>query len=74
MYLLTHINKDGSYSVKDTVADATKHFTLEEFYANSYTAKKNNIDNTPGITEKNEIIKLITTVLEPIRKEYGKPM
>ena len=52
----------------------SEHFTLEEFYANSYTAKKNNIDNTPGITEKNEIIKLITTVLEPIRKEYGKPI
>ena len=35
MYLLTHINKDGSYSVKDTVADATKHFTLEELNAMS---------------------------------------
>ena len=40
----------------------SKSFSLEELVTSS-TAKKLNIDNTPGTKELNNLIKLVTTVL-----------
>lgn len=51
----------------------SKSFSLEELVASS-TAKKLNIDNTPGTKELTNLIKLVTTVLQPIRDKYGKPI
>jgi uncharacterized protein YcbK (DUF882 family) len=49
------------------------NFTLEEFIQ-SPTAKANNIDNTPSEQVKNNIIKLVNNILQPIRNEWGKPI
>lgn len=49
------------------------NFDLEEFIK-SPTASKYNIDNTPSEKVKNNIIKLITNILQPIRNEWGKPI
>ena len=51
----------------------SKSFSLEELVTSS-TAKKLNIDNNPGTKELNNLIKLVTTVLQPIRDKYGKPI
>lgn len=51
----------------------SKSFSLEELVASS-TAKKLNIDNTPGTKELTNLINLVTTVLQPIRDKYGKPI
>ena len=51
----------------------SKNFTLEELiYSN--TAKKLGIDNTPSKNEENNLIKLVNTILQPIRDKYGKPI
>lgn len=52
----------------------TKNFTLEEFFANSATAKAKKIDNTPNEEQKANIIRLVKEVLQPIRDVYGKPI
>lgn len=49
------------------------NFDLEEF-VNSPTAQKYNIDNTPDEQVKNNIIQLVTNILQPIREEWGKPL
>lgn len=49
------------------------NFTLEEFI-NSPTAQKYNIDNTPSEQVKNNIITLVTNILQPIRNEWEKPI
>ena len=49
----------------------SEHFTLEELIA-SPTAKRLNIDNTPTPLVKTRLELLVKTVLEPIRKKYGK--
>ncbi len=51
----------------------SNNFNLEEFI-NSPTAKANNIDNTPSEQVKNNIITLVTDILQPIRNEWGKPI
>lgn len=52
----------------------SSNFTYEEFYANSETAKKRNIDNTPSNEVKKTIFELVTTVLQPIRDEFKQPI
>ena len=49
------------------------NFALEEFI-NSPTANKYNIDNTPSEQVKNNIIKLVNNILQPIRDEWGMPI
>lgn len=47
-------------------------FIIGDFYANSATAKANNIDNTPGKYEWKCMCKLIKTVLIPLRHEFNE--
>lgn len=47
-------------------------FVIGDFYANSATAKANNIDNTPGKYEWKCICKLIKSVLIPLRHEFNE--
>ncbi|MEO9625855.1 MAG: D-Ala-D-Ala carboxypeptidase family metallohydrolase [Qipengyuania citrea] len=50
------------------------HFTLEEF-TRSATARRLNIDNTPGDHEVLAMIELCSRVLEPVRAHFGgKPV
>lgn len=51
----------------------TKNFTMEEMLS-SYSAKKRGIDNTPIEDHKNNLIKLVTEVLQPIRDAFGEPI
>lgn len=51
----------------------SEHFTLEEMTA-SITAKNKGIDNTPNKEQLDCLNKLCYTVLEPLRKAYGKPI
>lgn len=52
----------------------TEHFDYESFWANSSTAKKYHIDNTPDEAGRNNIYKIVRTILEPIAIKYGKPI
>ena len=49
----------------------TKNFTLDELTKSS-TADRLNIDNTPNQEEFNNLKRLCTDVLQPIRDKYGK--
>ena len=40
----------------------------------SSTAIRNKIDNTPSKEEEKNIIDLVENILDPLRKEYGKPI
>lgn len=51
----------------------SKNFTYEEMYASS-TAKARGIDNTPNDEVKANLFKLVTTILQPIRDEFGEPV
>lgn len=48
----------------------SKNFTLEEFLI-SQTAARNGIDMTPSLEIKDNIIKLVEIVLQPLRTELG---
>lgn len=50
-----------------------KHFKLEEF-TRSATAEKFNIDNTPNEYTVNNINKLVTNILDPLREAFGSPI
>lgn len=50
-----------------------KHFKLEEF-TRSATAEKFNIDNTPNEYTVNNLNKLVTNILDPLRKALGSPI
>lgn len=50
-----------------------KFFTLAEMLY-SYTATKNGIDNVPTWDVVNNLLYLIEKVLDPTRKEFGKPL
>lgn len=51
----------------------TKDFSYKEFvYSN--TAEKYGIKNVPNKEELENIIKLVKTVIQPIRDRYGKPI
>lgn len=51
----------------------TNNFTMEELTA-SATAKRLKIDNTPTKEVRDSLTKLTTTILQPIRDEWGKPI
>ncbi len=50
-----------------------KHFTVKEL-THSDTAKARNIDNTPSVEVKENLERLITNLLDPIRDIWGKPL
>lgn len=50
-----------------------KYFTIEEL-CKSDTAKKQGIDNTPSEEIKQNLVKLVENVLDPLRAWYGKPI
>lgn len=50
-----------------------KYFTIEEFTRSS-EATKRGIENIPNEEEKENIIRLVETVLDPLREAYGKPI
>lgn len=51
----------------------SEHFTLEEL-TRSVTAKNRRIDNSPNAEVTSNLAILAKTVLEPLRKKYGKPI
>ena len=51
----------------------SKHFTLEEF-EKSQTATRKGIDNKPTLDHIENLTELCTQVLEPTRRNFGKPM
>lgn len=50
-----------------------KYFTIEELTRSS-TAKSHNLSNAPNEYEKQNLIKLIDNLLDPIREKWGKPI
>ena len=40
----------------------------------SATAQANGINNTPNATQRNALIALVDTVLDPLRRAWGKPI
>ncbi len=50
-----------------------RYFTIEEF-TRSDTASKRKINNTPDVHSKRNIVSTIDYLLDPIRKQYGKPI
>lgn len=50
-----------------------KYFSIEEL-TKSNTAKSKGIDNTPTQDVIDNLTKLIETVLDPLREQYGKPI
>lgn len=50
-----------------------KYFSLNELIS-SNIANKEGIDNQPNSEQKLKLIKLIETVLDPLREEFGKPI
>lgn len=51
----------------------TEHFTLEEL-TRSETARAKGINNAPDGKARAELVRLCTTVLEPLRAAYGAPI
>ena len=50
-----------------------KYFTIKELCASS-TATQKKIDNTPNSEIVNNLEQLVDNVLDPLRREYGKPI
>ena len=50
-----------------------KFFSIEEM-TKSATAKRLGIDNSPSPEIENNLVRLIETVLDPIRERYGSPL
>lgn len=55
------------------MTDLSQHFTLEEL-TYSQMALRLGLDNTPGDTERANLIRLCFTLLEPIRTLLGVPV
>lgn len=51
----------------------SENFSLSEFVKSGY-AEKYGIDNTPTQDALENIKKLVTTVLQPLRDEFGEPI
>lgn len=49
------------------------YFTLQEL-CYSTTAQANGINNTPNATQRNALTALVDTVLDPLRRAWGKPI
>ncbi len=50
-----------------------KYFTLAEL-TRSDTAKAHGVDNTPGAEEETSLLRLMDSLLDPIREAYGAPL
>lgn len=50
-----------------------QYFTIKELCASS-TATQKKIDNTPNSEIVNNLEQLVDNVLDPLRREYGKPI
>lgn len=50
-----------------------KYFTIDELI-NSNVAKKHNISNIPNKQQLDNLNKLVTNILDPLREAYGKPI
>lgn len=50
-----------------------KYFTIKELCQSS-TATQKGIDNTPNSEIINNLTQLVDNILDPLRKEYGKPI
>lgn len=50
-----------------------KYFTIKELCQSS-TAVEKKIDNTPNSEIVNNLEKLVSCVLDPLREQYGKPI
>ena len=50
-----------------------KYFTIKELCQSS-TATQKGIDNTPNSEIVNNLTQLVDNILDPLRKEYGKPI
>lgn len=50
-----------------------RYFTLKEL-THSDTASQLGLDNTPGVTESDNLIYLVEKLLDPIRERYGAPI
>lgn len=49
------------------------YFTINEL-CYSATAQANGINNTPNATQRNALTALVDTVLDPLRRSWGKPI
>lgn len=49
------------------------YFTINEL-CYSATAQANGINNTPNTTQRNALTALVDTVLDPLRRAWGKPI
>lgn len=49
------------------------YFTINEL-CYSATAQANDINNTPNATQRNALTALVDTVLDPLRRAWGKPI
>ena len=49
------------------------YFTINEL-CYSAMAQANGINNTPNATQRNALIALVDTVLDPLRRAWGKPI
>ena len=49
------------------------YFTLQEL-CYSTTAQANGINNTPNATQRNALTALVDTILDPLRRAWGKPI
>ena len=49
------------------------YFTINEL-CYSATAQANGINNTPTATQRNALTALVDTVLDPLRRAWGKPI
>ena len=49
------------------------YFTINEL-CYSATAQANGINNTPNNTQRNALTALVDTVLDPLRRAWGKPI
>ena len=49
------------------------YFTINEL-CYSATAQANGINNAPNATQRNALIALVDTVLDPLRRAWGKPI
>ena len=50
-----------------------KYFTIKEL-SKSSTATKLGINNTPNSEIVSNLEKLVDSILDPLREEYGKPI
>lgn len=55
------------------MSNLSEHFTLEEL-SFSEVATRKGMDNTPGLFQTENLVRLCETILEPVRQILGAPM